>query len=262
MPNRVPTVSHLLQRQQCAPAALSSAFWLPTNKSNESIFSSFLYKFARGADRRELTDGQTDAHPKPRLSLKSSANSEAYTKSFLGTQPRRTHVPPAPPTASLDISPKGSSHTATLAPAPPHEAAQPQPRSTSHARLPGRQDTASGRFAGTRHSLLLEGRSCGMAAKEGQHVLFCIPNRTNCILLGSATILLQEGDLGLGYWVRVVGAGFFGGGGQLLQHGWRWGGPPIGATRGGLPRQARVMDRQTDGRTDGWTRRADVSNAP
>mmetsp|Transcript_7106 Transcript_7106/g.14178 ORF Transcript_7106/g.14178 Transcript_7106/m.14178 type:complete len:223 (-) Transcript_7106:385-1053(-) len=54
--------------------------------------------------------------PNPPASSKLSVNSDAYTKSFFGTHPRITHVPPAPPTESLDTNPKGSSTMATLAP--------------------------------------------------------------------------------------------------------------------------------------------------
>lgn len=50
-------------------------------------------------------------HPQP-----TSAYSEPKTISFLGTQPRITQVPPAPPVASLAIVLKGISQTATLAP--------------------------------------------------------------------------------------------------------------------------------------------------
>lgn len=40
-------------------------------------------------------------------------NSDAYTSSFFGTQPRITHVPPAPPMESDDTKPNGSSTIAT-----------------------------------------------------------------------------------------------------------------------------------------------------
>ena len=39
-----------------------------------------------------------------------------HTSSFLGTQPRMTQVPPAPPCVSDALVANGSSHTATLAP--------------------------------------------------------------------------------------------------------------------------------------------------
>lgn len=57
------------------------------------------------------------AYPKPAASCMCSAYSLAYTISFLGTQPRSTHVPPTPPTLSLLIMPYGISATATLLPA-------------------------------------------------------------------------------------------------------------------------------------------------
>ncbi len=59
------------------------------------------------------------AHPKPTLSLKACANSPPYTMSFLGTQPRSTQVPPAPPATSEDLRANGISHTAALTPAAP-----------------------------------------------------------------------------------------------------------------------------------------------
>lgn len=57
------------------------------------------------------------AHPNPTLSLKASANSPPYTMSFLGTQPRSTQVPPAPPSVSDALRAKGSSQIAALMPA-------------------------------------------------------------------------------------------------------------------------------------------------
>jgi hypothetical protein len=43
--------------------------------------------------------GCTSCQPKPFASANSSLKAAPYTSSFLGTQPRMTHVPPAPATA-------------------------------------------------------------------------------------------------------------------------------------------------------------------
>ena len=67
--------------------------------------------------RSMLSCCHAHAHPKPRASLNSSGKLAAYTNSFFGTQPRRTHVPPAPPTVSDAIAPNGISATPTRAPA-------------------------------------------------------------------------------------------------------------------------------------------------
>ena len=56
-------------------------------------------------------------HPNATLSRNASENSPPNTISFLGTQPRSTQVPPAPPTESDATLPYGSSHTAALIPA-------------------------------------------------------------------------------------------------------------------------------------------------
>lgn len=57
------------------------------------------------------------AHPKPTLSLKACENSPPYTMSFLGTQPRSTQVPPAPPPTSEALRANGISQIAALMPA-------------------------------------------------------------------------------------------------------------------------------------------------
>ena len=57
------------------------------------------------------------SHPKPTLSLKACPNSPPYTMSFLGTQPRSTQVPPAPPATSDAFRANGISQIAALMPA-------------------------------------------------------------------------------------------------------------------------------------------------
>ncbi len=52
---------------------------------------------------------RTFAQPKPTASWNSSANADAYTISFFGTQPRMTQVPPAPARPSVDSTLKGHS---------------------------------------------------------------------------------------------------------------------------------------------------------
>lgn len=65
--------------------------------------------------QQEMT---VEAHPKPSASLMYSAYSLQYITSFLGTQPRSTHVPPRPPADSDEMYPNGSSAHATFAPNP------------------------------------------------------------------------------------------------------------------------------------------------
>merc|ERR1719401_3385629 len=60
----------------------------------------------------------TLSQPKPLQSSNSFAYSDPYTKSFLGTQPRKTQVPPTPPAVRDALVAKGSSATATFAPNP------------------------------------------------------------------------------------------------------------------------------------------------
>ena len=76
-------------------------------------------RYVMAGGRHRKAGRKTPAHPKALLSLKASANSPPKTMSFLGTQPRSTQVPPAPPASSDAMRANGSSQMAVLAPAHP-----------------------------------------------------------------------------------------------------------------------------------------------
>src|SRR6056300_891147 len=105
----------------CRSISLPEPSWVWTPEPARS-FSYIPFKrcvsFCLAANRRfqsSLTSSTT--HPNPSASWKPAANSLPYTKSFLGTQPLITQVPPNPPVVSVLMGSYGISQRPTLAPA-------------------------------------------------------------------------------------------------------------------------------------------------